>query len=180
MGPAPPHSMCVWKEVVGQGSGVSCPQREQEIHLQTEAKQSKLPSEDLYMEVNYAANLDTGSLDDIHFYKSCVLISFKELTGVCLVSFPIHQQTELVEWYHHGNRLIRERGVRRIKDTWNWCPTESRRVISLLSYYLPLCCGVLAWAWKEHAGSSLWCEVYPLGAWSHVQGTRTPYWKVRM
>lgn len=33
MGPAPAHSTCVWKEVVGQGSAVSCFRREQEIDL---------------------------------------------------------------------------------------------------------------------------------------------------
>lgn len=49
------------------------------------------------MEVNYAANLETGNPEDINFYKGCVLIHFKELTGVSLVSFISHQPTEPVE-----------------------------------------------------------------------------------
>lgn len=49
------------------------------------------------MKENYAANLETVTLDNIHFDKACVSIYFKGLIEVSLVSFPIHQPAGLGE-----------------------------------------------------------------------------------
>lgn len=85
------HYICVWEEVERMRSPVSYSGKEQEIHCRQRQINLKHQVKTYLRKENYAANLETGSPDDIHFYKACVLIHFKGLTGVSLVSFIIYQ-----------------------------------------------------------------------------------------
>lgn len=51
--------------------------KEAGTHLYTEAKQSVLQAKTDIMKENYAANLEIGNPDDIHFSKARVLIHLK-------------------------------------------------------------------------------------------------------
>lgn len=81
------------------------------------------------------------------FLQACVLIHFKELTGVSLISFTIHQPAGHVGWYFI--KKIDSSGRKkagRIKDIWDLWPTNSGSVISLLRNLSLYVAGVSTWA----------------------------------